>query len=122
MVTACEAASVEELAAIASEAAGDTIYAIDRVSEDLLIDYFEREVAMHTPIVLIAEGLEHGQVVLPAGTTESEARWRIIVDPIDGTRALIDPRSQFRGGLRASCPAAHRLALRRSARSLVGNY
>lgn len=89
MVTACEAASVEELAAIASEAAGDTIYAIDRVSEDLLIDYFEREVAMHTPIVLIAEGLEHGQVVLPAGTTESEARWRIIVDPIDGTRGLM---------------------------------
>jgi fructose-1,6-bisphosphatase/inositol monophosphatase family enzyme len=89
VVTACESASLADLSAIAKEAEGDTIYAIDRISEELLIDYFSHEIAVHTPIVLIAEGLDSGQIVLPAGTTATEARWRIIVDPIDGTRGLM---------------------------------
>jgi fructose-1,6-bisphosphatase/inositol monophosphatase family enzyme len=89
VVEACERASVDQLSGIASEAEGDTIYAIDRVSEDTLVEFFEREVASKTPIVLIAEGLEHGSMVLPRGTAPDAARWRIIVDPIDGTRALM---------------------------------
>ncbi len=89
VVAACEAASVEEMATIAQEEAGDTIYAIDRVSEELLVDFFRREVSVYVPIVLIAEGLKGGQLVLPEGTAESEAVWRIIVDPIDGTRGLM---------------------------------
>jgi hypothetical protein len=39
--------------------------------------------------VLVAEGIEGGQLVLPRGTTESDAVWRIVVDPIDGTRGLM---------------------------------
>jgi fructose-1,6-bisphosphatase/inositol monophosphatase family enzyme len=89
VVTACEQAAVESLSQIAHEAAEDTIYAIDKVSEDLLVAFFEREVASVTPIVLIAEGLPTGQMVLPAGTPEAEAVWRVIVDPIDGTRGLM---------------------------------
>ena len=38
---------------------------------------------------MIAEGLEAGQVVLPHGTSEDDAKWRVIVDPIDGTRGLM---------------------------------
>jgi hypothetical protein len=41
------------------------------------------------PVVLIAEGLPGGQVILPREATENEAIWRIIVDPIDGTRGLM---------------------------------
>jgi fructose-1,6-bisphosphatase/inositol monophosphatase family enzyme len=89
VVAACETAALEELSAVAQEEAGDTIYAVDRVSEERLVDFFAREVASHTPIVLIAEGLADGKVVLPAGTPEAEARWRVIVDPIDGTRGLM---------------------------------
>ena len=89
VVAACEAASLEEMATIAKEEAGDTIYAIDRVSEELLIEFFTEKVAIHTPIVLIAEGLDDRQVVLPTGTLEEEAVWRIIVDPIDGTRGIM---------------------------------
>jgi fructose-1,6-bisphosphatase/inositol monophosphatase family enzyme len=89
VVAACEAASLEALSAIAQEEAGDTIYAIDKVSEALLIDFFNREIAIHTPIVLIGEGLDRGQIVLPAGTAEADAVLRIIVDPIDGTRGLM---------------------------------
>src|SRR4029434_6969491 len=41
------------------------------------------------PHVLIAEGIEGGQIVLPRGTSEAQALWRIIADPIDGTRGLM---------------------------------
>lgn len=90
VVTACERSATHDLAAIAKEEAGDTIYAIDKVSEELLVEFFTKEVAVHTPIVLIGEGLEpHGQRVLPDGAAEADARWRIIVDPIDGTRGVM---------------------------------
>jgi hypothetical protein len=92
VVVACERAAREQsdaLSGIAMEAEGDTIYTIDRISEDRLVEFFEREVAPHAPLVLIAEGLPAGKVVLPHGTAESDCRWRIIVDPIDGTRGLM---------------------------------
>lgn len=89
VVEACERASSRELATVVSEQEGDTIFALDRVSEELLIDFFEREVAPHAPLILIAEGLHDGQITLPRGTAESDVVWRIIVDPIDGTRGLM---------------------------------
>jgi hypothetical protein len=52
-----------------------------------LIDFFEREVV--EPVMLVAEGLSNGQIILPRGTPESDVVWRIIVDPIDGTRGLM---------------------------------
>lgn len=89
VVAACEAAALSELAAVVHEGDGDTIFAIDRVSEELLISFFAKHVAPHTPIILIAEGLEAGEVVLPLGSDPAAAQWRIIVDPIDGTRGLM---------------------------------
>ena len=68
---------------------GDTIFAIDRVSEKIVIELFERQVASIAPIVLIAEGIAGGKIVLPSTASESDAVWRIIVDPIDGTRELM---------------------------------
>ena len=89
VVTACDTAALAELAAIVHDGAGDTIFAIDRVSEELLIDFFAEYIAPHTPLILIAEGLASGKVVLPIGSDPAEAQWRIIVDPIDGTRGLM---------------------------------
>ena len=89
VVDASTRASLSELAAVVSEQEGDTIFALDRVSEELLIDFFEREVATHAPVLLIAEGLIDGQITIPRGTPESDVVWRIIVDPIDGTRGLM---------------------------------
>jgi len=89
VVEACETAAVDELARVVKEEEGDTIFAVDRVSEELLVEVFEREVATTAPLVLIAEGLEGGQIMLPRGIPEAEAVWRIIVDPIDGTRGLM---------------------------------
>jgi fructose-1,6-bisphosphatase/inositol monophosphatase family enzyme len=88
VVAACEATG-EALARVEREAAGDTIYAVDRVSEERLVDLFERHVATVAPLVLVAEGLDPAGVVLPRGTPASAARWRVIVDPIDGTRGLM---------------------------------
>ena len=39
--------------------------------------------------MLIAEGIGGGKITLPTNATESEAVWKIIVDPIDGTRELM---------------------------------
>lgn len=89
VVAECERSAPEVLSEIAQEAAGDTIYAIDRVSEELIVDFFEREIAPLTSVVLIAEGIADGHIVLPRGTAEAAADWRVIVDPIDGTRGLM---------------------------------
>src|SRR5215213_5744428 len=90
VVEACERSAVESLAEVEREEEGDTIYAVDRVSEELIVEFFEREVAHTTPVVLVAEGLPHGgQVVLPHGALEADAVWRVVVDPIDGTRGLM---------------------------------
>ena len=89
VIAACENSALEELARVAADMEGDTIYSVDRVSESVLLEFFESEIAPHCPIVLIAEGIENGAVVLPRGTPESAARWRIIMDPIDGTRGLM---------------------------------
>lgn len=90
VVTATEKASLQQMASVAEEENdGDTIYAIDRVSESVLIAFFSTEIATHTPILLIAEGLTNGKMILPAGTPEADVKWRVIVDPIDGTRGLM---------------------------------
>ena len=89
VVEACERSAVEVLSAVAREEEGDTIYAVDRVSEELLVEFFEREIAPATPLVLVAEGLEGGEVVLPRGRPEADAVFRVICDPIDGTRGLM---------------------------------
>jgi len=89
VVDACERSAIESLASVAQEEEGDTIYAVDRISEELLVEFFEREIAPLTPVVLIAEGLPGGKIVLPHGLSEADAVWRVIVDPIDGTRGLM---------------------------------
>jgi len=89
VVAACEATPLETLAGVASDAPGDTIYAIDRVSEEVLLEHF-RDLAQEWSCVLTAEGLgATGSAVLPAGRDPARAELRIIVDPIDGTRGLM---------------------------------
>lgn len=89
VVEACEKKAIAELAAIDRDDEGDTIYIIDRVSEELIVEFVAEHIAAETPVVLIAEGLEGGKIVLPANADESEAAWRIIFDPIDGTRGIM---------------------------------
>ena len=93
VVAACEEAAgqpgKEGLAQVHREGAEDTIYAIDRLVEEELLAGLEKLAEESGPLVLIAEGLPDGSLVLPPGASRQESRWRLIVDPIDGTRGLM---------------------------------
>jgi fructose-1,6-bisphosphatase/inositol monophosphatase family enzyme len=90
VVRACEEAAVTALSGVAREEDGDTIYTIDRVAEHVLVEEIGRTMASpDAPVVLVAEGLPGGEVVVPEGADRRAARWVIIVDPIDGTRGLM---------------------------------
>jgi hypothetical protein len=89
VIHACERSATEQLAAPLGNEGGDTIYAIDRVSERVLLDHFAA-LAARWSFVLVAEGLgATGRLVLPSGTRADAAELVIIVDPIDGTRGLM---------------------------------
>ncbi|MEY2937245.1 MAG: hypothetical protein RL033_7994 [Pseudomonadota bacterium] len=88
VVDACERQSEAELGAVADDGPGDTIYQIDKVGEEQLLAQLEPEAAAIGGMVLVAEGLPGGELVLPRGRGKSAA-WRFIVDPIDGTRGIM---------------------------------
>ena len=86
VVADCERTDVDLLAAVVGSEGGDTIFAIDRVSEDALLRHFET-LAREWPMLLVAEGLgATGRRTLPRGATPEIV---VIVDPIDGTRGLM---------------------------------
>lgn len=89
VVAACESSTFDQLCGEAETAAGDVVYAIDRVAEHEMLEAINELVAAREPIVLVGEGVDRGAVTLPMGASEADARWRIIVDPIDGTRGLM---------------------------------
>jgi hypothetical protein len=90
VVRACEEAAVGTLSGVATEAQGDTIYAIDRVAEHELVAAISRTIGTREePVLLVAEGLPDGEVVVPEGADRKIVRWVIIVDPIDGTRGVM---------------------------------
>ena len=76
------------LSDVADDGAGDTIYAVDRVSEETLVEGLGH-LAREEPLVLVAEGLPPSGLVLPRGARDADCRWRLLVDPIDGTRGLM---------------------------------
>lgn len=75
----------------------DTIYLIDKFSEDALLEWFEQKWPDDLPVELIAEGLEDGgPVVFPKCTRLENTKFKVIIDPIDGTRELMyDKRSAW---------------------------
>src|ERR1051326_6315350 len=86
IVADCERTAMDQLAAVVGHDAGDTIFAIDRLSEDALLPHFEM-LAREWPMLLVAEGLgDTGRRPLPDGATPEIV---VILDPIDGTRGLM---------------------------------
>ena len=88
VVAATERAQTAALAGVARDDEGDTIYAIDAVSEGV-IDRFAHTLLPHGSFVLVGEGLPGGSRAYPHGTEPETAVWRVIIDPIDGTRGLM---------------------------------
>lgn len=65
---------------------GDVSYNIDIASEETIEHFFSCN-PIEGGIVLISEG--SGKQVYPAAINESEARYRLLIDPIDGTREIM---------------------------------
>ncbi|HVE16348.1 MAG TPA: hypothetical protein VNB29_06405 [Chthoniobacterales bacterium] len=82
--------SLEHLSLVAEESAADTIYAIDKLSEGAILDWFEGHWPADEPVELIFEGIDDSRPpCFPAGTDALDTKWKIILDPIDGTRGLM---------------------------------
>jgi fructose-1,6-bisphosphatase/inositol monophosphatase family enzyme len=89
VLASCETRPADELAAVVGDDAGDTLFAIDRVSEEVLVAEFEA-LARVWPLLLVAEGLgQDGRRVLPRDTRPDDVELVVLVDPIDGTRGLM---------------------------------
>src|SRR5213080_3162553 len=86
VMDACARQAAEQLAQPAGDN-GDTIYAIDRVGEEALTRGLAA-VAQAEPLCLVAEGMPD-PLILPRDARESDCRWRLLVDPLDGTRGLM---------------------------------
>lgn len=86
---------VTQSAQVHKVTSADTIYEIDRVSEEVLVEWFENHWPAKYPADVIAEGLgDETGVRFPSDAPA--ARFTILIDPIDGTRGLMyDKRSAW---------------------------
>ncbi len=91
------AAVSPRLAEIANVTAADTIYGIDALVEPAILEWLAGNWPSSEAVELVMEGLEeHGPVAFPAGTRVADTRWKLMIDPIDGTRMIMhDKRSAW---------------------------
>lgn len=81
----------EENAEVVAEGNGDVTYRVDAHSEALIDNWFSAN-GIPGGAVVICEGL--GIRTYPAGLPREDAAWRVIIDPLDGTRHIMyDNRS-----------------------------
>jgi hypothetical protein len=88
VLTGMRAESIETLSQATVDRGGDTLYRLDEHGEQTLLTFCEQWGA-DLPLLLVAEGLEGGARVFPAGTAPEHVGFTLIVDPIDGTRGLM---------------------------------
>ncbi len=90
-------ANFTDLSEVSEVTEADTIYHIDKFSEEALLEWFEQSWPDELPVQVIAEGLEEqGDVCYPKGTAIEDTRFKVLIDPIDGTRELMfDKRSAW---------------------------
>jgi hypothetical protein len=79
-----------DFAAVAREDVADTIYEIDRVSEEVITAWFQTSWPPDLPVEVVMEGVDPAQpLTFPAGTAPEHTQLKLILDPIDGTRGLM---------------------------------
>jgi len=82
---------------IAAVTEADTIYEVDKITEEAIFAWFEKNWPKSCPVQLVMEGIEDEDVVTyPANTPLKQTVFKLIFDPIDGTRNLMyDKRSAW---------------------------
>ena len=81
---------------VAAVTASDTIYHVDKISEEAILGWFEAHWPKAWPVELVMEGLESEVVTFPKGTPPRKTLLKCIIDPVDGTRNLMyDKRSAW---------------------------
>jgi fructose-1,6-bisphosphatase/inositol monophosphatase family enzyme len=87
--------SGQDLRAPVAQEGGDTVFAIDRHVEPVIEREIETWPTVCKPLLLIAEGFgDDGRRVF--GPADQPLRYRLLIDPIDGTRSLMyDKRSAW---------------------------
>ncbi len=100
--------SQQELAEIAAVTSADTIYRIDKITEDAVEVWFKEHWPADAPVEIVMEGIEDSDPwSFPAATPLQETLWKCIIDPIDGTRGLMyDKRPAWALAALAPQPAA----------------
>lgn len=96
LVTAREK-EAHRFARVAAVTSADTIYHVDKIGEAAIFVWFDKHWPKAWPVELVMEGIEEGEAAtFPAGTPVAKTIFKIIIDPIDGTRGLMyDKRSAW---------------------------
>lgn len=105
VIRARDDSSAEILSQVAAVTEADTIYHIDRAVEPVIFEWLEEHWPVEWPLELVMEGLEPSDAqngeqramnTFPLGTPLTATRFKAIIDPIDGTRAIMhDKRSAW---------------------------
>ncbi len=85
---AARAREGKRFARVAAVTAEDTIFHVDKLSEAAILGWMEKSWPRAWPVELVMEGLEAG-TTFPCGTPVAKTEWKLILDPIDGTRCLM---------------------------------
>ncbi len=88
-LAACRQTSMDDLARIAREEKEDACFNVDLEVENLLPELLERELGPIASVAVVFEGQGDGPpLVVPGNVSEDAARYRAIIDPIDGSRGI----------------------------------
>ena len=111
---AARARQAHTFARVAAVTAADTIYQVDKVSEAVILAWFERHWPRPWPVELVMEGVDEAEpLTFPRGTPVARTAFKCLLDPIDGTRNLMyDKRAAW---------ALAALAPQRGARTHLGD-
>jgi hypothetical protein len=75
-------------AEVSAVTASDTIFHVDKIAEDMILAWLAEQWPRAWSVELVMEGLEPG-TTFPRGTPVAQTKWKLILDPIDGTRCLM---------------------------------
>ncbi len=97
VIAARDQSAFEDRSRIEAVTEADTVYQIDRVSEDAIVAWFESHWPDDLRVRLVIEGVtDAARLVFPRNASPDTVPHVCIIDPIDGTRGLMyDKRSAW---------------------------